>query len=89
MKKKPSKEAVEKLAIVKIEPKHCRALDSKKYEPPSCTVCVDPIAMLTKGMFMPCGHIFHPECLKPWLDTNNTCPVCRFELPLESDTKTK
>jgi E3 ubiquitin-protein ligase RNF115/126 len=36
-----------------------------------------------KGMFMPCGHIYHPECLKPWLETNHTCPVCRFELPKE------
>ena len=34
-------------------------------------------------MFMPCGHIYHPDCLKPWLEQNNTCPVCRFDLPLE------
>ena len=24
-----------------------------------------------------CGHIFHISCLKEWLKTNVTCPLCR------------
>ena len=82
-KKTASKQAVAKLPVVKIEPKHCKQTGANQYDPPSCTVCVEEIKMLTKGMFMPCGHIFHPDCLKPWLEQNNTCPVCRYELPLE------
>lgn len=60
----------------------------KNLEPPTCTVCCEHINIGSKGMFMPCGHIYHPDCLKPWLETNNSCPVCRFELPKE-DTKAK
>ena len=28
---------------------------------------------------MPCsdGHVFHPPCLAPWLENNNSCPSCR------------
>ena len=27
-----------------------------------------------------CKHIFAPECIKQWLATNATCPVCRLDL---------
>ena len=87
--KQASKEAVEKLPVVTIREKHCNkikgASGGSELEPPCCTVCCDNIELSTKGMFMPCGHIYHPDCLKPWLQQNNTCPVCRFTLPLEKE----
>ena len=24
-----------------------------------------------------CGHIFHFECMEPWVKITNTCPTCR------------
>ena len=24
-----------------------------------------------------CGHVYHVKCLKPWLEKNPTCPLCR------------
>ncbi|KDN46145.1 hypothetical protein K437DRAFT_212228, partial [Tilletiaria anomala UBC 951] len=29
---------------------------------------------------MPCAHIFHEDCLVPWLKMHGTCPVCRVSL---------
>lgn len=32
---------------------------------------------------LPCGHVFGSECLDVWLETQDTCPVCRFKLEYE------
>lgn len=36
-------------------------------------------------MMMPCKHLFHLDCLLPWLQTNGTCPVCRVSLQTDQD----
>jgi len=29
---------------------------------------------------VPCGHIFHKQCIESWAETKSTCPVCRAHL---------
>lgn len=36
-------------------------------------------------MSMPCGHIFHVDCLVPWLRLHGTCPVCRISIAKPED----
>ena len=43
-------------------------------------VCMSSIEDNEKVIEMPCHHLFHEECLLPWLKTRNTCPVCRHQL---------
>jgi hypothetical protein len=41
----------------------------------ACSICWED--MNTANQLV-CGHIFHRTCLKSWLETSNTCPLCRY-----------
>ena len=78
-----SKQAVSKLPIFKINHQHCKKDANGKEELPNCAICFSNIALGEPGQLLPCGHMFHPPCIKPWLNEHNTCPICRYELPTD------
>jgi hypothetical protein len=45
-----------------------------------CEVCQVAYKDDDQVMLLPCSHFFHTECISRWLNTNVTCPVCRFQL---------
>lgn len=53
-----------------------------KYE---CCICMCDMDEGEEATKMPCGHLFHFDCIKQWLATNNTCPVCREKLATDAD----
>eukprot|EP00747_Dinoflagellata_sp_TGD_P169962 gnl/TRDRNA2_/TRDRNA2_200288_c0_seq1.p1 gnl/TRDRNA2_/TRDRNA2_200288_c0~~gnl/TRDRNA2_/TRDRNA2_200288_c0_seq1.p1 ORF type:complete len:296 (-),score=57.41 gnl/TRDRNA2_/TRDRNA2_200288_c0_seq1:68-904(-) len=49
-----------------------------------CCVCQESLPVGSKAKSMPCGHLFHDDCLESWVSKNNSCPMCRYdELPSE------
>ncbi|ORZ19012.1 hypothetical protein BCR42DRAFT_324325 [Absidia repens] len=40
-----------------------------------CAVCKDEFNQAESVIELPCQHLFHDDCIKPWLKVNGTCPV--------------
>lgn len=53
-----------------------------------CPVCLTAFEEDDNLRLLPhCSHVFHPECIDPWLQARETCPLCRanLEKPLPAD----
>lgn len=49
-----------------------------------CCICLHEMdnSSEKKIMALPCGHIFHEDCINQWISTKPTCPVCNYEIKL-------
>ncbi|CAK7331474.1 unnamed protein product [Dovyalis caffra] len=72
-----SKAVVESMPRVEINQTH---VVSDTY----CAVCKEAFEIGNEAREMPCKHIYHSDCILPWLAMRNSCPVCRHELPVEN-----
>jgi hypothetical protein len=50
-------------------------LKATRHIPEECSICMDTM----RGTIAEteCLHRFHLECLDRWLESHNTCPICR------------
>ena len=60
--------------------------DVNKLDPEkkNCIICLEDFKNGDKAIILPCIHIFHNECIKNWLKTQNTCPICKYKLTGEN-----
>lgn len=50
-----------------------------------CSICLTEFSKDDQVIVLPCKHVFHKECGMHWLVEHNVCPVCRHELPTETE----
>jgi len=48
-------------------------------EKPDCCICYSELPKATTTL--ECGHGFCTKCILQWFQRNNTCPMCRAEVP--------
>lgn len=49
-----------------------------------CSICQEAFEEGATVLKLPCRHIYHVDCVTHWLEQNHTCPLCRLELPKET-----
>lgn len=69
-----SKASIESMPSIEISSGHV----SSEYH---CAVCKEAFEIGNEARELPCKHIYHEDCILPWLKMRNSCPVCRQELP--------
>ncbi|KAK6919685.1 Zinc finger, RING-type [Dillenia turbinata] len=42
-----------------------------------CAVCLEDFEAREEVMLTPCNHMFHEDCIVPWVKSHGQCPVCR------------
>lgn len=77
-----SRSSIDAMPTIKISNRHLRS-DSH------CPVCKDKFELGSEARQMPCDHLYHSDCIVPWLSQHNSCPVCRQELPAQGLSSTR
>jgi len=50
----------------------------------TCIICLEEIKKAKK---LKCGHSFHLNCLRRWLEQNVVCPTCREKIELDLEER--
>ena len=62
-----------------LESMFCDATEAEVQEAGDCLVCREP---MERGKKLTCGHVFHVDCLRGWLQHQQQCPLCRADIPV-------
>ncbi|KFO80171.1 E3 ubiquitin-protein ligase RNF128, partial [Cuculus canorus] len=45
-----------------------------------CVVCIEPYKPNEVVRILTCNHLFHKNCIDPWLLEHRTCPMCKCDI---------
>lgn len=50
-----------------------------------CVICLEEWEIGGVVKEMSCKHKFHPNCIEKWLGIHGSCPVCRYQMPVDEE----
>lgn len=45
-----------------------------------CAICQECLPVNSIATHLKCGHAYHEACIRPWLQKQHTCPICRTDV---------
>lgn len=54
-------------------------VDKISYKGETCSICLDSYKRNDRVGQLSCGHTFHNDCIRTWLEHQKTCPLCRAQ----------
>lgn len=84
----PSRTSLDKIKYEKLELTKISADDDDdELRGTNCSICFEDLSMPTAGhddgqcLFrFPCKHVYHRNCIRPWIHQHHYCPLCRHNL---------
>ena len=49
-----------------------------------CVICLCDFEVGEEVTALPCLHVFHTECIASWIKAHCHCPICKFDVTLQS-----
>ncbi|XWS15159.1 hypothetical protein CRYUN_Cryun35bG0070400 [Craigia yunnanensis] len=74
---------VNELRFVPASKSAIEALENVSGLDSECVICLGNFAKQTAKR-MPCGHVYHGDCIVQWLEKSHLCPLCRHAMPVDS-----
>ncbi|XP_075056330.1 E3 ubiquitin-protein ligase RNF149 [Mixophyes fleayi] len=74
--RKETKKAIGQLQLHKVK----RGEKGIDIEAENCAVCIENYKPKDVVRILPCKHIFHRQCIDPWLLEHRTCPMCKLDV---------
>lgn len=70
-----------KKAISKLQVRTIRKGDKEtESDFDNCAVCIEGYKPNDVVRILPCRHVFHKNCVDPWLQEHRTCPMCKMNI---------
>lgn len=76
-------DSLESIPIIEISSPMVPCSSSEESSLP-CAICIEDFVVGESARRLPCNHLYHNNCIVPWLTSHSSCPICRFELPVAS-----
>jgi hypothetical protein len=59
--------------------------DSTHEDGPHCSICLCEYEEGDDVVKLPCGHLYHDDCISSWTSNHVKCPLCNYDLEAASD----